>query len=58
MFRIVLTTANQVKVTRWHMDWCTIGLLCSITRYVACTTENFHSRVMTVSVSECQCRGF
>jgi len=51
MFRIVLTNVNQVKVTRWHMDRCTMGLLCSIARYVACATENFHSRVVSVSVS-------
>jgi hypothetical protein len=51
MFQIVFITKNKVRLTRWHMDCCTVGLLCTIAQHVASMSCNFHSDVVSVHVS-------
>ena len=51
MFKIVLTTSNQVRLTRWHTDRCMLGLLRSVAQHVASVEKNFHGLVTTVAVS-------
>jgi len=51
MFQIVFITKNKVRLTRWHMEACTGGLLCTIAQHVESMSRNFHSDVVTVQVS-------